>query len=132
MRPIQFFFRKHASLNHEKVPKLRARALHSFFHKNQKMWAEDRMFLILIHIFSNSHPIPTSNTCLKCFTRPKLSFGKSSYSNLKKFRCSFRIVLIKRKECIKFKRVQLLFMFCFLLLFCNVERMENALTAVIS
>ena len=26
------------------------------------------MFLILIHIFSNSHRTPTPNTCLKCFT----------------------------------------------------------------
>ena len=49
---------------------------YSFFYKNQLMSAEARMFLILIHIFSNSHPTPTLNTCLKCFTWPKLSFGK--------------------------------------------------------
>ena len=56
-----------------------------FFYKNQEMSAEARMFLILIHIFWNSHPTPTPNTCLKCFTWPKLSFGKFSYSNFKFF-----------------------------------------------
>ena len=54
-----------------------------FFFKS--MSAEARMFLILIHIFSNSYPTPTPNTCLKCFTWPKLSFGKFSNSNSKFF-----------------------------------------------
>ena len=30
-----------------------------FFYRNQEMSAEARMFLILIHIFSISHPTPT-------------------------------------------------------------------------
>ena len=47
------------------------------------MSAEAPMFLILIHIFSNSHPTSTPNTCLKCFIWPKLWFGKFSYSNFK-------------------------------------------------
>ena len=73
------------------------------------MSAEARMFLILIHIFSNSHPTPIPNTCLKCFTWPNLSFGKFSYSNFKffivfeNFQTKFEPhkiwVLIKRKEC---------------------------------
>ena len=72
-----------------------------FFYKNQYMSAETpdtRMFLILIHILSNSHRTPTPNTCLECFSWPKLSFGKIQT----KFepRCSYKIVLIKRKECI--------------------------------
>ena len=74
-----------------------------------------RMFLILIHIFSNSYPTPTPNTCLY-FSWPKLSFGKFPYSNSKFFilqifqtkfehRYSFKIVLIKRKECtLKYSR----------------------------
>ena len=41
-----------------------------FFYKNQEMSAEARMFLILIHIFSNSHPTPNPNICLKCFSWP--------------------------------------------------------------
>ena len=36
------------------------------------------MFLILIHIFSNSHPTPTPNTCLKYFTWSKALIRKVS------------------------------------------------------
>ena len=41
------------------------------------MSAEAQMFLIFIRIFSNSHPNPTLNTCLKCFSCSKLSSEKS-------------------------------------------------------
>ena len=67
------------------------------------MSAEARMFLILINIFSNSHPTPTPKIFLKCFHWPKLSFGKFPWSNFRfqtqfEPQCSYKIVLIK-KEC---------------------------------
>ena len=70
------------------------------------MSAEARMFLVLIQIFSNSHPDPYPKYMLKCFTWPKLSFGKFSYSNFKFFivfeTFSDQILIklfLKRKEC---------------------------------
>ena len=47
-----------------------------YFYKNQWMFAEARMFLILIQIFSNSQPTPTLKYMLKMLLRSKISFGK--------------------------------------------------------
>ena len=51
--------------------------IHSFFYKNQEMSAEARMFLILVHIFSNPHPTPTPKYMLKML--------HLAYSNFKFF-----------------------------------------------
>ena len=76
-----------------------AHNLYTLFYKNQEMSNEARMFLNVIHSFSNSHPTPTPITCLKCFSWSKVSFGKFSYSYFKflenfhtKFeaRCSYK------------------------------------------
>ena len=73
------------------------------------MSTESQIFVIFIHIFSNFHPFPTPNTCLKYFLKwPKLSFRKFSYSIFEFFvvfgiipdqiwpRCSCKIFLIKK------------------------------------
>ena len=58
------------------------------------MSTEARMFLILIHIFSNSHPTPTPNTCLRCSSWSKLSFGRFPRSNFEFFAENFNSKLI--------------------------------------
>ena len=58
------------------------------FYKNQEMPAEAQMFLILIHILSNSTPIRTPSTFLKCLSTSKLTFGRYLCSNFK-FRVDF-------------------------------------------
>ena len=47
-----------------------------FLNKNQLNSGEAWLFIILIHILSNSHPTPTPNTCLKCFSWSTVSFHR--------------------------------------------------------
>ena len=73
--------------------------------------AEARIFLIIIHIFTNSHPNPIPNTYKNASLG--LSFYKESFYIPFRFFCSFwpknkfepwwsyQIVLIRRKECVK-------------------------------
>ena len=86
-----------------------------YFFKNQQISADAGMFLILIHVFSNSHPNPPLKTYLKCFPWSKLLWGKCLSSNYEFFIVFGKIlhqiwasmflyknVLIKNKDCTYF------------------------------
>ena len=68
-----------------RTPRLKMLDNKLFFIKTSTCRLRLRCSYVLIHIFSNSHPTPTPNICLKCFSWPKLSFETFPYSYFKCF-----------------------------------------------
>ena len=85
-------------------------------HKNQQMSAEARMFLILIQIFSNSHPSHTPKTCLKCFSWPNLECSilkcHIRHSFWKNFRPNLSLDVLTKWYTLNFRRGSVFLIFC--------------------